>query len=258
MSLRICFLGSGSSGNAAFVATGNVRLLIDAGFSFLEITKRLAAIGEDPQNLDGVLISHEHSDHIRGLRRLAKKLSCPIYVTGHTNNTLDWNGSTPRLEMFEAGQTIVAGDLEVDTFTIPHDAADPVGFCVRSQGLKIGLVTDLGYMPESVKHHIRGCHLLALESNHDVEMLRVSPYPFFVRQRVAGRHGHLSNQTVSNFLARDFDRQAQVLVLAHLSDINNHPEIARMVAEQALQQAGAEQTRLLIARQGEPSGVFEL
>ena len=256
-SLRICLLGSGSSGNAALVATGKVRLLIDAGFSFREITKRLAAIGEDVRKLDAVLISHEHSDHISGLPQLAKKVRCPIYLTPVTADTFLCKDPAPLVQHFRAGQTIAIGDIEIDTFTIPHDAADPVAFCVRHNGVKAGFVTDLGYLPDSVKYQIRGCHFLALESNHDLDMLKVGPYPWFVKQRVMSRVGHLSNKAVSEFLADGYDRASRVVVLAHLSDSNNHPEVARMFAGEALQRSGACDTRLLVAKQDEPSEVFE-
>ena len=256
-SLRICLLGSGSSGNAAFVATDKVRLLIDAGFSFREIGKRLAAIGEDPKDLDAVLISHEHSDHIAGLPQLAKKVRCPIYLTSLTENALCWDKTKtqPAIEYFLAGQTIAFGDVEVDTFTVPHDAIDPVAFCVRHAGLKAGFVTDLGYLTESVKYQIQGCNVLVLESNHDLEMLKVGPYPWFVKQRVMSRVGHLSNKAVSEFLSEGYDQASQVVVLAHLSDHNNHPEVARMFADEALRRCGS-QTRLVVAEQHRPSEVF--
>ena len=163
----------------------------------------------------------------------------------------------PQIEFFQAGQRISIGDFEIDSFTVPHDAADPVAFCFRAEGLKLGVVTDLGYMPESVKQQIRGCHFLALESNHDLDMLKVGPYPWFVKQRVMSRVGHLSNHAVSEFLTADYDRASQVLVLAHLSEQNNHPEIARLTAVDALSSAGAGSTRLVLAEQRRPTEVFE-
>jgi phosphoribosyl 1,2-cyclic phosphodiesterase len=255
-SLRICLLGSGSNGNATFVATERVRLLIDAGFSHRRIQQRLAAIGENAANLDAVIITHEHSDHISGLPVVAKKTGAVVYLTPATRDALAWNDSRVRVEPFQAGRSIVIGDLEIDTFTVPHDAIDPIGCAVRWQGVKVGLATDLGYMPDSVKYHLRGCDLLILESNYDTEMLRVSPYPFFVRQRVGSRNGHLSNLAVADFLNADFDRKACALVLAHLSEHNNHPEIARLFAQEALENAGARGTRLHVARQHENSEVF--
>lgn len=257
MSVRISVLGSGSGGNCTFLATGRTRLLVDVGFSFLEIKKRLRRIGEDVARIDAVLITHEHSDHVAGLITLAKKLHKPIFVTPLTESRLDWGEAEPVLEKFRAGERLLVGDIEVDSFTIPHDAVDPVAFAFRVQGLKVGVVTDLGYMPESVKQAIRGCHFLVLESNHDLDMLKVGPYPWFVKQRVMSRVGHLSNHAVSQFLEADYDRRSEVLVLAHLSEQNNHPEIARLTAVDALRTAGAERTRLVLAEQHHPTEVFE-
>ena len=257
MSVRVCVLGSGSAGNCTFLATERTRLLVDVGFSFREIKNRLKKIGEDVARIDAVLLTHEHSDHVAGLITVAKRLRKPIYVTPLTESRLDWGEVEPVLEKFRAGERLVVGDIEADSFTIPHDAVDPVAFAFRIAGLKLGVVTDLGYMPESVKHAIRGCHLLVLESNHDLDMLKVGPYPWFVKQRVMSRVGHLSNHAVSQFLEADYDRQSQVLVLAHLSEQNNHPEIARLTAVDALRLAGAERTRLILAEQRHPTEVFE-
>ena len=251
-------MGSGSSGNATLVATDRVRLLVDVGFSFREVGKRLRAIGEDAEKIDAILISHEHADHVSGLPQWVKKAKAPIYITESTEAALGWNGGEPNIERFRAGQRLFIGDLEVDTFTVPHDAVDPIAFCFCSQGVKAGLVMDLGYIPDSVKHHVDGCHLLLLESNHDLEMLRVSPYPFFVRQRVGSRNGHLSNQAVSEFLQTGFDGQARWLVLTHLSEKNNHPAIAEMSARDALNRCGASDTRLVLAEQRRPTEVFRL
>jgi len=256
-SLRVCLLGSGSGGNALFVATGRVRLLIDAGFSFRSIGKRLAAIGEDPARLDGVVVTHEHGDHTNGLFTLIKKTRLPVYITRQTAESIDWRETEPVFEHFQAGQTLSFGDLEIDSFTVPHDALDPVGFCLRANGVKIGCITDLGYLPASVKLRMQDCDMLFLESNHDAEMLKVGPYPWFVKQRVMSRVGHLSNQMVADFLSSEFDRRCKTLVLTHLSENNNHPEIARMFAAEALQRAGAADTRLLVAGQHEPTEVFE-
>ena len=249
-------MGSGSGGNATLIATEKVRLLVDIGFSFRETCKRLRAVGEDPERIDAVLISHEHSDHVAGLGQLAKRLKAPIHITGRTNDALDWDSVEPVLEHFDAGRRLTIGDVDIDTFTVPHDAADPVAFCFRAQGVKVGLVTDLGYMPESVRRQIGGCDLLMIESNHDLDMLKVGPHPWFVKQRVMSRVGHLSNQALSDFLSTDFDRSTQVVILSHLSDANNHPAIARLFAQSALEQAGARDTRIVVAEQKRPTEVF--
>ena len=259
MSLRITILGSGSKGNAALVCTERVRVLVDAGFSYRTLAKRMAAVGESSDNLDAVLVTHEHSDHISGLKTLIKKQKkpTPVYLTERTAGALDWGDVQPAVETFQAGARLMIGDLEVDTYTIPHDAVDPVGFCFQSGGFKVAHATDLGYLTESVKHRIRGADMLILESNHDLDMLKVGPYPWVVKQRVMSRVGHLSNDAVAEYLTSEFDRATRILVLAHLSGNNNHPEVARMFAGDALQRNGACDTRLLVAKQDEPSEVFE-
>ena len=248
-------LASGSSGNCTFLSTGRTRILVDAGLSRKEILARLAAIGEAPEKLDAILISHEHSDHIAGLPRLATKLEIPIFLTDRTAPAIDWSESKATVEPFQAGHRLSIGDLDVDTFTIPHDAADPVGFTFHTQGLKLGLVTDLGYIPDSVRFHLRGTDLLILESNHDLEMLKVGPYPWAVKQRVMGRNGHLSNEVVSEFIRNDLDTTTSVLVLGHLSEHNNHPELVRRAASQALE-GRALFTRLVVAEPRQQTEVF--
>ena len=249
-------LASGSTGNCALIATDTTRLLVDAGLSFRELTRRLSLIDEQPERLTGILITHEHSDHVSGLATLARRAKVPIYMTWLTAPRLEWNEWTPTIETFQAGARIAIGDIEIDSFTIPHDAADPVGFCFHADGIKIGLVTDLGYMPASVKFHLRGVQVLLLESNHDIEMLKVGPYPWSVKQRVMSRVGHLSNDVMCDFLLEDFDGSTENLILGHLSEHNNHPEIVRMMANQAMEKRGI-RTRLEIASQKQPTAVFQ-
>jgi phosphoribosyl 1,2-cyclic phosphodiesterase len=249
-------LASGSTGNCALIATDTTRLLVDAGLSFRELTRRLSLIDEQPERLTGILITHEHSDHVSGLATLARRAKVPIYMTWLTAPRLEWNEWTPTIETFQAGARIAIGDIEIDSFTIPHDAADPVGFCFHADGVKIGLVTDLGYMPASVKFHLRGVQVLLLESNHDIEMLKVGPYPWSVKQRVMSRVGHLSNDVMCDFLLEDFDSSTENLILGHLSEHNNHPEIVRMMANQAMEKRGI-RTHLEIAGQKQPTAVFQ-
>jgi phosphoribosyl 1,2-cyclic phosphodiesterase len=199
-----------------------------------EIAARLEAIGESIDALDAVLITHEHGDHVCGLIPLLNKHRLPVYMSWLSSPTIAWGDCEPRLEAFMAGERFRIGDLEIDTFTIPHDAADPVGFCIQADGVRIGIVTDLGYMPESVKFHLRGADFLLLESNHDLDMLKVGPYPWSVKQRVMGRSGHLSNDMVSQFILDGMDGRLKTLVLGHLSEHNNHPAIVHMSALQAL------------------------
>jgi phosphoribosyl 1,2-cyclic phosphodiesterase len=256
--VSFCVLASGSSGNAAFISSGSTRILVDAGLSTKELARRLQLIGEEFERLDAILITHEHSDHIAGLPALArhKKLRAPIYLTWLTAPAIDWGEAAPQLETFQAGASFQIGDIEVQSFSLPHDAIDPVGFCFDAQDVRIGVVTDLGYIPESVKYHMRRMDLLLLEANHDLDMLKVGPYPWSVKQRVMSRVGHLSNLVMSDYLADDFDGRATHLVLGHLSEQNNHPEIVRMFATQSLEARGLE-TKLTIAGQHSPSEVFQ-
>ena len=256
--VKICILASSSSGNCAFIATGRTRILVDAGLSKRETEARLNAIGESLDSIDAILVSHEHSDHVSGLGAVSRHRGggIPIYMTSLTARAIDWNDFTPPLESFQAGSSFCVGDMEVDSFTIPHDACDPVGFCFRAAGVKIGVVTDLGYITESIKYHLRGADLLMLESNHDLEMLKVGPYPWPVKQRVMGRRGHLSNEVVGAFLRDELDIRTTTLVLGHLSEHNNHPEIVRLVAAEALEDRSLF-TRLVVAEPGRQSEVFE-
>jgi phosphoribosyl 1,2-cyclic phosphodiesterase len=189
------------------------------------------------------------------LPRLAKKLNIPVYMTRLTAPAIDWLDYVPNLELFQAGATLTIGDIEIDSFTIPHDARDPIGYCLRAQGIKFGLATDLGYVTDSIRFHLRRADVLLLESNHDIEMLKVGPYPWAVKQRVMSRVGHLSNEGACDFILRDFESSASALILGHLSAHNNHPEIARMGARQALDQRGLN-TRLVVAQQKTPTEVF--
>jgi len=145
-----------------------------------------------------------------------------------------WGDFTPKLELFQAGSAFTVGDIDVTSFTIPHDAVDPVGFSFRAEGIKVSVATDLGYLPESVRFQLRGSEILLLESNHDLDMLKVGPYPWAVKQRVMGRMGHLSNDVACGFLREDADVRPSTLILGHLSEHNNHPAIVRLQAEQAL------------------------
>ena len=261
MGVSVSMLASGSRGNCALVSSNCTKILVDAGISCRETFKRMKSLGEDPHTLSAILITHEHSDHIYGLATLARKLRIPIFMTGATHQAWaramrDENGVRPQLdrfERFESGHSFQVGDIAVKPFTIPHDAADPVGFTFRTEGIKVGIATDLGYLPVSVRDHLRGCDVLVMESNHDLEMLRVGPYPWSVKQRVMSRVGHLSNVALADFFTNDYDNHATFVVLAHLSDQNNHPEIARRGAERALAARGTLfQNRLLLASQNEP------
>ena len=233
--------------------------MIDAGLSRKETFERLERIGVSPQSLTAILITHEHSDHVSGLPVLAKPrdgVQIPVYVSRLTAPVIPWGDCVPNLELFQAGSSFTIGDFEVTSFTIPHDAVDPVGFSCRAEGIKVSIVTDLGYMPDSVRMQLRGSDALLLESNHDLNMLKVGPYPWSVKQRVMGRMGHLSNDAACSFVREDLDNRTSTLILGHLSEHNNHPAIVQMVANEALARRGLG-TRLTIAQQDSPGEVFQ-
>jgi phosphoribosyl 1,2-cyclic phosphodiesterase len=267
MGVSVSVLASGSRGNSTVIESSQARILVDAGISCRETFKRLKLIGLDPRQLSAIVITHEHSDHVYGLATLAKKLNVPVFMTGATHQAWarslrDEAGEPPklaRLEIFSAGRSFQIADVTVSAFTIPHDAADPVGFTFRAEGTKIAVATDLGYIPASVCDHLRKCDVLVVESNHDLEMLRVGPYPWSVKQRVMSRVGHLSNESLAQFFAKDYDGGASYIVLAHLSEQNNHPEVARRAAESALgPQRTLLQNQLMLAAQDAPTDFIRL
>ncbi|HTS13799.1 MAG TPA: MBL fold metallo-hydrolase [Candidatus Limnocylindrales bacterium] len=262
-------MASGSTGNCTLLETERTTLLVDAGLGRREMLRRFEALGRArPDRVDAILITHEHTDHASGLAQLARDWKCPAYLTEPTHREiLKAYADSPktkieRVQHIHAGMRFEIGDIEVIPFAIPHDAADPVGYAFRTNGIKVAVVTDLGYMPELVKHHLRESDFLVLESNHDLDMLKLGPYPWYIKQRVMSRTGHLSNTIVSDFLADSevFDGHARHVVLAHLSEQNNTPDLARISAEEALgrrSEAFAYRGTLHIASQRTPLGPFE-
>ncbi len=166
---------------------------------------------------------------------IARTHGIPVFLTRPTADAIGWVENPPHLEFFRAGANFVIGDIDVTSFTIPHDAADPVGFSLCAEGIKVSIATDLGYLPESVSFHLRGSTVLLLESNHSLEMLKVGPYPWSVKQRVMSRVGHLSNDAACGFIRDHLDLETSKLILGHLSEHNNHPELVRQAAVQALE-----------------------
>jgi phosphoribosyl 1,2-cyclic phosphodiesterase len=258
--VTVSVLGSGSRGNATFIKTGSVRILIDAGLSRKEIGKRLQSIGEDPDGIDAVLVTHEHNDHGAGLRTLLKELSITAYLTkgtlrGLQPETFEMNGS--EIVPITAGVPFTVGDSTVTPFAVPHDANEPTAFSISCQGLRITQLTDVGHMSEAVAGYLQDADCLILESNHDLEMLRVGPYPWILKQRLMGRYGHLSNHAVGKFIRDQYDGHASHMVLAHLSERNNHPEVARQEALRALKHRGLAST-VTTTRQQEPTPPIHL
>ncbi|HEY6350338.1 MAG TPA: MBL fold metallo-hydrolase [Candidatus Angelobacter sp.] len=242
MAVRMTVLASGSRGNCTVFSSSCGSILVDAGLSCRETLKRMKAAGEDPRQLKAIVISHEHNDHVAGAQVLSRKLKIPVYMTAATyeswrRSTRDAEGRPAKLEWhepFQAGQSFSIGGIAVNPFTTCHDAADPCGFTFNAEGMKVGIAIDLGCITRNVAYALRGCDGLMIESNHDIEMLRNGSYPEMVKHRIRSRDGHLSNSDLAKFLADEYDGGAVFIVLAHLSEENNHPELARQTATQAL------------------------
>jgi phosphoribosyl 1,2-cyclic phosphodiesterase len=225
--LGVCILASGSKGNAIFISSGDTSLLIDAGLSGIEIDRRLRSRGLDPKNLDAILVSHEHSDHIQGVGVLSRRYKLPVYINSKTRRSaVSRLGDLFDFKKFECGSMFTINDLSIHPFSISHDAQDPCGFTINQNGTKIGIATDLGIATSMVKAHLQGCTLLILEANHDEQMLINGPYPWPIKQRIKSRTGHLSNEASKTLLNELQHDGLKHVMLAHLSETNNTPQKA--------------------------------
>ena len=257
MAVRIVPLGSGSSGNAMLVEFGTRRLLVEAGLSARALGERLDAVGVAPSSLAAILVSHEHNDHARGLERFAVRARVPVVVAPETLAALDLSPAhLPGWLPLEPGRTLDLGPVRVESFPVPHDAVRPVGFVLEGEGVRVGIATDLGHATTLVVDRLGGCHVLVLESNHDDRMLQNGPYPWHLKQRVGGRMGHLSNEEAARLLER-CAAECRAVVLAHLSERNNTPTLARDAAARALERAGRKRVEMRVASAHRPSpGLF--
>jgi phosphoribosyl 1,2-cyclic phosphodiesterase len=253
VAVHFTILGSGSAGNCAYVETDEARILIDAGFSGRQIRKRLEAIGRVPENLTGILITHEHSDHIQGLVGLTEKLRIPIYCNRLTKDALEFQLDRKLdCRVFATGAAFDVGDVTVETFSVPHDAQDPVGFLLRTPGGNIGFLTDLGHATKLVLERIRSANVLVLESNHDIKMLQDCPHrPWSLKQRILGRHGHLSNEAAAEAAEQIMSAELRHLYLGHLSGECNRPDLALSVMNRQMQKIGASHVQLTVTSQSE-------
>lgn len=260
VAVHFTILGSGSAGNCAYVETDETRVLIDAGFSLRQIRQRLAAIGRAPENLNGILVTHEHSDHIQGIGALSEKLHIPVYCNRPTGEAIQSqiNGHLD-CRLFATGATFEVGDILVETFAIPHDAQDPVGFLLRTNDVNVGFLTDLGHVTRLVIERVRPANVLVLEANHDVKMLQDCPHrPWSLKQRILGRHGHLSNESAADAAEQVMSAELRHLYLGHLSRECNHPELARNAVKDCLQRIGANHVQLELASQNVPCATLTL
>lgn len=247
MSLRFRVLGSGSTGNATLVEGGDTRILIDAGLGPRSLAERLQSAGVDPASLSAVFLSHEHSDHCRGAAPFSAKWGVRICGSRGTYAAVGLGeAEIAGYDVLEVGVPRRVGDLTVTGIPVPHDAAAPLAFVVAWQGDSFGHATDLGNLSRGVVESFRHCDAILVESNYDPGMLRDGPYPWMLKERILGPRGHLSNGDVGRYLGEGLGEACRTVVLAHLSQKNNHPEVARMVAETALRRRGRTEVQLTL------------
>jgi len=233
MTLRFASIGSGSQGNATLVEKDNTCLLIDCGFSFIQIQQRLQRLDRCGGDLTAILVTHEHGDHIRGVSMLARKCNVPVWMTPGTAAQFDING-IPELQLFNCHDSFIINDIQVNPYPVPHDAREPCQYVFTDGDSRLGLLTDAGCTTRHIEDSLSGCDALMLECNHDSEMLAHSAYPQSLKERIGGRYGHLSNDQSMDLLSRlDYSR-IQHIVAAHLSEKNNTPSLARQALSQAL------------------------
>lgn len=244
MALNYCSIASGSSGNCHFISTDSTKLLLDVGMSYRYIKKSLEAIGESVEEIDGIFITHEHSDHIKGLPMILKKQKIPVYITERTLNQIkdkireeDYN----KVVLVDANIEMNIGDILIQSFEISHDAVEPKGYSFLHQDKKLSIVTDIGIMTEEVVEHIKNSNFLVIECNHDVNMLMVGPYPYYLKRRIMSEIGHLSNDDAAITIHKVFQSgKLKNVVLAHLSKENNMPEIAHLTVKKYLEERGVD------------------
>ncbi len=246
--VRFLSLVSGSSGNSSLITDGNTTLLIDCGISGKKLKERLEEAEMTPESIDAVLITHEHSDHTKGIGVIARRYNLPVFATEKTLFHTDLGKTDPSLiNIIKANETFDIGSIQVHPFPIPHDAADPVGFSFIAEGEKYTLATDIGFMPDNLFCELCGSKQIILESNHDVEMLKIGDYPFYLKERILSQRGHLSNEITAQTAVMLAKAGTENIMLAHLSRENNTPEIAEITTLNALCKNGFSNVELKVA-----------
>ena len=255
--MRFSVLGSGSRGNCVYIESGKSALLIDAGFSGKETAARLQRIGRNLDHVDAVFVTHEHHDHIGGVGVVSRRCRLPVYANSPTFAKGEKKlGKLHARYEFDAGDTVTLDDFQVRSFSISHDAAEPVGYIVSDDKVRLGYCTDIGKVTTLVENHLRSCNGLILEFNHDLEMLKNGPYPLHLQQRVKSSHGHLANNDAALFLKNLFHERLDHVVLAHLSETNNDPILALQEARTQIPLEFC--NRLVVAQQYQPSKLLSL
>jgi phosphoribosyl 1,2-cyclic phosphodiesterase len=259
MPLFFQLLASGSKGNSLLIGSPKTRFLLDAGLSGKELARRLESSPVQPHQLKAMIVSHEHQDHVRGLGVFSRRFDLPVYMNEGTLNQLpSRTGRFADIQVFQSGSSFVVGDIKVHPFSISHDAGDPVGFVMEHGNSRLGVCTDLGAVTHLVQQRLQGCHGLVLEANHDHELLINGPYPPHLKQRIRSRHGHLSNADACRLLMNLYHSDLDTVLLAHLSETNNHPDLVRESVDELRRQNGWQGVRFEVGRQSQVSSVIEI
>ncbi len=257
--MRFSVLASGSRGNACYIETDNTNILIDAGLSCREIVRRLDMINVRAERFDALVITHEHNDHIRGAGAVSRRFNTPLLLNSATfrqGTRVLGNISSPIT--LKTGHSIIINDIVVDTFTKCHDAVDPMGLIISSNGARLGIITDLGRSTQLVADRLRECNAVLIEFNHDSEMLDKGPYPLSLKRRIKGSEGHLSNQQAGELLKAIAHKGIKIVILAHISEKNNLPEKALEAAQTALKEAGISEVPVYVSSQDKPGPLMEI
>ncbi len=239
--MKISVLASGSSGNCTYIGGKESGILIDAGITRRYLKEALAGMAVDPESLEGIIVTHEHEDHVKGLGAISRGLDLPVYASRPTWERMIRRVSPIRdvnIRGFEGHKPFRVGEFEIRPFSVSHDAVDPVGYTVSDGKSKIGIATDMGIISDSVRRSLADCDVLVIESNHDVELLKVGSYPLHLKRRILGDRGHLSNEASANFICEIFGGKRLKIFLAHLSRENNHPDLAMATFDSILTQNG--------------------
>ena len=256
--MKICSLASGSKGNCLYLETGDTRVLIDVGLSLRETLLRMEAVGIDASRIHAVLVTHEHIDHIRSAGSFARKYNVPVFTSHLVHAKADKYFKKTQVNEFESGLSLTFRDVQIDPVPITHDSCDPVGFVIESREGRAASVTDFGIVTRLVTEKIRGCRFLNLESNHDIDMLMNGPYPWELKQRIKSRHGHISNDESLSLLHELAHEGLEALVMAHLSEVNNHPEHVVRTTRAFLNDQNICAPRIVIGEQDRSSAVLEI
>ena len=260
---NFCSLYSGSSGNCLLVETSNTKILIDAGESSKKISNALLNMEIEPNNIDAILITHEHLDHVKGLGTFSKKYDIPVYANTKTWDKMENQSAKINLQnikKFTIEENFEVGELKIHPFKIPHDAANPCGFNIFHNNIKLSIATDIGHMTSSIAHKLEGSNFVLLEANYDPEILKVSSYPYILKQRIAGPNGHLPNSEAGKTISFLMNNGLNEVMLGHLSKENNFPELAykTVVEELIKKQIDCSKVKISVANRFEPSPIINV